>query len=194
MPAMDPELKQYIDQKVNEEVARRFKELAETAGKPNRMALVASKGSLDMAYPPLILGTTAASLGWEVGIFFTFYGLDILHKDRLHHLKVGPVGNPAMPPPIQALPFLKVPNLVGALPGMTAVATTMMKSWIARAQLPTIPQLLDIARECDVQLFACATTMGLMGIRQSDLIDGAKCAGAAAFLDYAADAKVAMFI
>jgi peroxiredoxin family protein len=191
---MDPELKQYIDQKVDEVVARRFKELAGPTATPIRMALVASKGTLDMAYPPLILGTTAASLGWEVGIFFTFYGLDILHKDRMHTLKVGPVGNPAMPPPIQALPFLKVPNIVGALPGMTAMATMMMKSWIARAQLPTIPQLMDIARESGVQLYACATTMGLMGIQQSELIDGAKCAGAAAFLDFAAGAKVSMFI
>jgi peroxiredoxin family protein len=191
---MDPELKQYIDQKVDEAVARRFRELAEGAAEPSRMALVASKGTLDMAYPPLILGTTAASLGWEVGIFFTFYGLDILHKDRIQHLKVGPVGNPAMPPPIQALPWMKVPNIVGALPGMTAMATTMMKSWIARAQLPTIPQLMEIATESGVQLYACATTMGLMGIQQADLIDGAQCAGAAAFLDFASRAKVSMFI
>jgi peroxiredoxin family protein len=191
---MDPDLKRYIDDKVDEVVARRFKELAGGSGEPNRMALVASKGTLDMAYPPLILGTTAASLGWEVGIFFTFYGLDILHKDRLGNLKVGPVGNPAMPPPIHALPWMKVPNIVGALPGMTAMATTMMKSWIARAQLPTIPELMDIARECGVELYACATTMGLMGIRQADLIEGAKCAGAAAFLDFASRAKVSMFI
>jgi|GEM_PF-949581 len=151
---VDPELKRYIDQTVDEVVARRFQELAKEAAKPRRMALVASKGSLDMAYPPLILATTAASLGWEVGIFFTFYGLDILHKDRIHKLKVGPVGNPAMPPPIRALPFLKVPNIVGALPGMTAMATLMMKSWIARAKLPTIPELMDFARECEVSLYA----------------------------------------
>ena len=151
---MDPQLKQYIDQKVSEEVARRLKELAQEAVKPQRMALVASTGTLDMAYPPLILATTASSLGWEVGIFFTFYGLDILHKERIHNLKVGPVGNPAMPPPIQALPWMKVPNIVGALPGMTAMATTMMKSWIARAKLPTIPELMEVARECDVSLFA----------------------------------------
>ncbi len=193
---MDAELKQYIERKVEEEVPRRFKELAAEAAKPSRMALVASKGTLDMAYPPLILATTAASLGWEVGIFFTFYfyGLDILHKDRIHNLKVGPVGNPAMPPPIRTLPFLKVPILVGALPGMTAVATSMMKSWIARARLPTIPELMDLARDCEVSLYACAITMGLMGISQAELIPGAKCAGAAAFLDYAADAKVSMFI
>jgi peroxiredoxin family protein len=89
-----------------------------------------------------------------VGIFFTFYGLDILHKERIHKLKVGPVGNPAMPPPIRALPWMKVPNIVGALPGMTAMATGMMKSWIAQAKLPTIPELMEVARECDVSLFA----------------------------------------
>ena len=151
---MDPELKQYIDRQVDEAVARRFKELADAESRPNRIALVASKGTLDMAYPPLILATTAGSLGWEVGVFFTFYGLDILHKDRIGKLKVGPVGNPAMPAPIQALPWLKVPNIVGALPGMTAMATTMMKSWIARVKLPTIPELIDIAKEFDVSLFA----------------------------------------
>jgi peroxiredoxin family protein len=151
---MDPQLKQYIDQTVDEAVARRFQELAGGAAECSRMALVASKGTLDMAYPPLILATTAASLGWEVGIFFTFYGLDILHKDRIQKLKVGPVGNPAMPPPIQALPWMKVPNIVGALPGMTAMATTMMKGWISRAKLPTIPELMDVAKECDVSLYA----------------------------------------
>src|SRR3990172_5080076 len=154
MAALDPELKQYLDQRVDEAVARRFKALADADDRPSRMALVASKGTLDMAYPPLILATTAGSMGWEVGVFFTFYGLDILHKDRMRNLKVGPVGNPAMPPPIAALPWMKVPNIVGALPGMTAMATTMMKSWIARAKLPTIPELMEVARECDVSLFA----------------------------------------
>jgi peroxiredoxin family protein len=154
MAALDPELQRYIDRKVDEVVARRFGALAGRDDRPTRLALVASKGTLDMAYPPLILATTAGSLGWEVGVFFTFYGLDILHKERMHKLRVGPIGNPAMPAPIQALPWMKVPNLVGALPGMTAMATTMMRSWIARAKLPTIPELLDVAKECDVSLFA----------------------------------------
>lgn len=151
---MNPELEQYIEQRVDEVVARRFKDLADRDSRPSRMALVASKGTLDMAYPPLILATTAGSLGWEVGVFFTFYGMDILHRDRIGKLKVGPVGNPAMPPPLQSLPWMKVPNLVGALPGMTAMATTMMKTWIARAKLPTIPELMDIAKELKVSLFA----------------------------------------
>jgi peroxiredoxin family protein len=159
-----------------------------------RLAMVASKGTLDQAYPPLILATTAAAMGWEVGIFFTFYGLDILHKERLKHLQVSPVGNPAMPPPIAALPMFKVPTLMGALPGMTAMATTMMKGWMARAKIPPIKEMLDLCVEADVQLFACATTMGVMGIMQDDLIPQAKCAGATTFLDYAASADVSLFI
>jgi peroxiredoxin family protein len=159
-----------------------------------RLALVASKGTLDQAYPPLILATTAAAMGWEVGIFFTFYGLNILHKDRLEHLQVSPIGNPAMPPPVPALPWLQVPNVLGALPGMTAMATMMMKGMMAKASVPPVKELLDLCVESDVQLFACATTMGVMGIRQEDLIPAAKCAGATTFLDYAAEADISMFI
>src|SRR3989304_67121 len=142
--------------------------------KTKRLAMVASKGTLDQAYPPLILATTAAAMGWEVGIFFTFYGLDILHKKRLEHLQVSPVGNPAMPPPIPAIPMLKVPTFMGALPGMTAMATTMMKGWMAKAKLPTVKEMLDLCVEADVQLFACSTTMGVMGITQGELIPQAQ--------------------
>ena len=123
-----------------------------------RLALVASKGTLDMAYPPLILATTATSLGWEAGIFFTFYGLDILHKDRLERLQVSPIGNPAMPPPISSVPGLKVPNLLGVVPGMTAVATVMMKGWMEKANMPSVKELLDLCVEGAVHLYACATT------------------------------------
>ena len=151
-----------------------------------RLALVASKGSLDGAYPPLILAATAASLGWEVGIFFTFYGLDILHRKRHRKLKVAPVGNPAMP--------VSVPNLVGMLPGMTAAATRMMKGWMKRQNLPTVPEFLDMARESGVKLFACSTTMGVMGIEAKDLVPEADVAGATAFLDFAADADVSLFV
>jgi peroxiredoxin family protein len=151
-----------------------------------RLAMVASKGSLDNAYPPLILAATAASLGWEVGIFFTFYGLDVIHKRKHKKLKVAPLGNPAMP--------VAIPNLVGALPGMTAAATSMMKGWMKKASLPTVPEFLDIARESGVRLFACSTTMGVMGVHARDLVAGADIAGAAAFLDFAADADVSLFI
>ncbi|HAM55363.1 MAG: hypothetical protein A2X51_00375 [Candidatus Rokubacteria bacterium GWC2_70_24] len=162
--------------------------------RPKRLAMVASKGTLDMAYPPLILATTAASMGWETGIFFTFYGLDLLHKERIKHLQVSPIGNPAMPPPLPAIPALKVPNLLGVLPGMTAMATMMMQGWMAKAKMPTVQEMLDLCVDADVKLFACATTMGVMGIKQADLIPAAQCAGATTFLDFAGDASVSLFI
>lgn len=158
----------------------------EAAPRRRRLALVASKGSLDEAYPPLILATTAASLGWEVGIFFTFYGLDILHKKKHERLKVAALANPAMP--------VSVPSFIGALPGMESVATRMMRKWMDKASLPDVPTFLDMARESDVRLFACSTTMGVMGIEPEDLIDGADIAGATAFLDFAADADVSLFV
>lgn len=151
-----------------------------------RLAMVASKGTLDAAYPPLILAASAASLGWEVGIFFTFYGLDILHRRRHKRLRVPSLANPAMPIP--------VPNLVGALPGMTAVATAMMKRWMKRAKLPDIPAFLEMARESGVRMFACSTTMGVMRVKEKDLIPGADIAGATAFLDFAAGADVSLYI
>lgn len=151
-----------------------------------RLALVASKGTLDGAYPPLILATTAASLGWEVGIFFTFFGLDILHEDRFEKLKVASLANPAGP--------VQLPNLLGALPGATAAATAMMKKWMNTANMPSVPEFVDMSRDHGVRFFACSTTMGVMGVEEDDLIKGAEIAGAAAFLDYAADADVQLFI
>ncbi len=151
-----------------------------------RLALVASKGTLDQAYPPLILASTAVSLGWEAGIYFTFYGLDILHKERFEHLKVASLANPSGP--------IQLPNILGAIPGATAAATRVMKKWMSDARMPTVPEFLDMTRDLGVHFFACATTMGVMGVEESDLIEGADIAGAAAFLDYAADADVSMFV
>ena len=153
---------------------------------PKRMALVASKGTLDQAYPPLILATTAASMGWKVGIFLTFSGLDILHEKKHRKLKVPPLANPAMP--------VKVPNLVGAMPGMTAMATRMMKGWMKKANMPDLPQFIDMARGLGVKFYACSTTMGVMGIDEDDLIQGTEIAGAAAFLDFAAGSDIHMFV
>ncbi len=153
---------------------------------PKRLALVASKGTLDAAYPPLILATTAASLGWEVGIYFTFYGLDILHEDRYKKLKMASLANPSGP--------IRLPNWIGAIPGATAAATTVMKRWMKRSQMPDVAEFIEMAQGLDVTFFACATTMGVMGVEEGDLIEGCDIAGAAKFLDFAADADVQLFI
>jgi peroxiredoxin family protein len=154
--------------------------------KQRRIALVASKGTLDQAYPPLILATTAASLGWEAGVYFTFYGLDIIHNDRLESLKVASLANPAGP--------IQLPNLLGAMPGATAAATKMMKKWMTDARMPSVPEFIEMAQGIGVRFFACSTTMGVMGVEEDDLIKGCEIAGAAAFLDFAADADVQLFV
>src|SRR4030067_3592006 len=100
-----------------------------------RMAIVASKGTMDMAYPPLILATTAAAMDIECSIFFTFYGLDIINKSKNKKLRVPSLANPAMPVP--------VPNIIGVLPGMTSMATMMMKGWMSRVNVPSVTALLD---------------------------------------------------
>ncbi|MGQ0848352.1 MAG: DsrE/DsrF/DrsH-like family protein [Actinomycetota bacterium] len=156
------------------------------ASRPRRIALVASKGTLDQAYPPLILATTATSLGWEAGIYFTFYGLDVVHKKRFRKLKVASLANPSGP--------VQLPNLLGAIPGATAAATAVMRKWMRDARMPPISEFIEMARDSGVKFFACSTTMGVMGVEQNDLLDGCLIAGAAAFLDYASTADVQLFI
>ena len=152
-----------------------------------RLAIIASKGTLDMAYPPLILATTAIAMDMEAGIFFTFYGLNIVRKSTMNSLKVPPLANPAMPIPM--------PNLLGALPGMTAMATMMMKSWMGKAKVASISELIQIAIDGGVKMWVCQMAMEVMGVKKSDIIDGIEePVGAATFLDYAADSDISLFI
>jgi peroxiredoxin family protein len=150
------------------------------------VALIASKGTLDMAYPPLILATTAAAMDMEAAIFFTFYGLEIVKKSKSGHLKVPPLANPAMPVPM--------PNIIGVLPGMTRMASWMMQDWMKKGGVPTIPDLLDMAKENGVRLIACQMSLDVLGIKKEDLLDGLEFAGAGAFLDFAADADITLFV
>ena len=169
---------------VREEIERAAKR--DSAAK--RAAIIASKGTLDWAYPPLILSTTAAACGMETHVFFTFYGLNIIHRDFERKLRVSPVGNPAMPMPVP------MPNIVTALPGMGPAATGMMKSMFKKKNVATIPELLDSARESGVHLIACQMTMEVFGYDEGDFVDGVEFAGAAAFLSQARRAHTTLFI
>jgi peroxiredoxin family protein len=153
-----------------------------------KAAIIASKGTLDFAYPPLILATTAAATGMETHVFFTFYGLNIIHKDFESKLKVSPVGNPAMPTP------MPMPNLVTVIPGMGPMATSMMKSKFDKKHVATIRELLDVARETDVHLIACQMTMEVFGYREDEFIEGVEFGGAASFLSEARRAHVTLFV
>jgi peroxiredoxin family protein len=160
---------------------------AKRAAKPKKLAIIATKGTLDWAYPPLILATSAASLGWDAGIFFTFYGLSILNKDR--KLEVGTTGNPAMPMPVP------MPQLLTALPGMTPMATQMMKRQFKQHGVASIDELLDLAVELGVKLIPCGMTMDVFGYSEKEFIDGVDpVCGATHFLSWAADADVSLFI
>jgi peroxiredoxin family protein len=166
--------------------------------KPNRLALIASKGTLDWAYPPFILASAAASMGWEVGVFFTFYGLTLLLKD--YQPEVSPLGNPAMP---MRMPFgpgsfqdinWPIPTAMMAAPGFSALATRLMKQTFKNKGVATITELRETCGECGVDLIACTLTMDVFGFKKEDFIDNISYAGAATFLQYAKDADVQLFV
>ena len=152
-----------------------------------KMAIIASKGTLDMAYPPFILATTAAALGWEVQIFFTFYGLQLLRKS-LKKIKISPLANPAMPMPVP------MPVLISSLPGMQSMATTMMKQKIKKHGVASLEDLRAMCLEADIKMIACQMTIDLFEFKQSEFIDGIELGGAATFLEFAGEADVTLFI
>lgn len=156
-------------------------------GQPKRMAIIASKGALDMAYPPLILASTAAALDYEVQIFFTFYGLTLLRKD-LSNVKISPLANPAMPMP------LPMPVMVAALPGMESMATMMMKQKLKKHGVASLEELRTACLEAGVKLIACQMTLDLFEFDKAEFIDGIEYGGAATFLEFAGKSDVTLFI
>lgn len=181
MSELSPEMEKLIDQRVQEALKG-----SGLATQKQRVALIASQGKLDAAYPPLIIASTAAAMEMETAIFFTFYGLYILHKKRGANLQVPPIANPAMPIPM--------PNIIGMLPGMTPMATMMMKGMFGKVKVPSVPELLEMCVEGGVRIIACQMTMDAMGIKKEELIDGIEVGGAATFLGYAAESSVNMFM
>ncbi|MDD3530843.1 MAG: DsrE/DsrF/DrsH-like family protein [Gallionellaceae bacterium] len=194
MPADLAALEDWLDRRLDEKLAER------AANKVPSLALIATKGTLDMAYPPFILASTAAALGWNASIFFTFYGLELLKKDL--HLKVSPQGNPAMP---MKMPFgpdwlkrinLPIPNLVsGNLPGFEGLATTLMEQTVKAKGVPSIKELRDICIESEVRLVACQMTVDLFNYRQDEFIpEIAEWIGATTYLGEARHADVCLFV
>jgi peroxiredoxin family protein len=180
---VDELVRERLDRLVAEQVAEAMKQ----DPAKNKMAIIASKGTLDMAYPPLILASAAAAMGEEVEIFFTFYGLNIIKKGGAKQLKVAPIANPAMPVPM--------PNIVGMLPGMTPMATWMMKSqFFGKHNVAPVEDLLQECVDLGVKLIACQMTMDVMGIKATDLIEGVEIGGAATMINFANDAHLTLFI
>jgi peroxiredoxin family protein len=148
-----------------------------------RLVIVLTKATLDEAYPAFILATTGAATGMEVDLYFTFWGMKLLDKRTAKKTKLSPVGNPGM----------GMPNILAVLPGATALATAMMKRKIKK-YWPTLPEMMEQAKEMGVHMHACSPTMGLMGLTEKDLIDGVDIVGASSFISWASDNAVTIFI
>ncbi|MCX7174754.1 MAG: DsrE/DsrF/DrsH-like family protein [Proteobacteria bacterium] len=187
-----------IDEILPGKIEEKLKEIQES--KTPSLAIIATKGTLDWAYPPFILASTASALGWDVSVFFTFYGLNLLRKD-VGGLKVSPLGNPGMP---MKMPFgpdwfkginWNIPNLVQAgIPGFETMATTLMKQTISNNGVASVEELRSACQEGDVKFIACQMTVDLFGFSHDDFIAGLDYAGAATFLPVAQKADVSLFM
>jgi len=200
MTSMDTkEFDELINRRLDEILPKKLEELK--AARTPSMTIISTKGTLDWAYPPFILSSTAAALGWNVSVFFTFYGLQLLRKD-LSDLKVSPLGNPGMP---MKMPFgpqwfqainWNIPNAVQAvIPGFESLATGLMKQTIKNKGVATIPELRELSIEAGVNLIGCQMTVDLFGFSHDDFIpEVQEYVGAASFLPMARDADVSLFV
>ena len=196
---LDELIKRRLDELLPQKLEEKLAELREK--KTPSMTIIATKGTLDWAYPPFILASTAAALGWNVSMFFTFYGLILLKKD-ISDLKVSPLGNPGMP---MKMPFgpdwfrginWNIPNVIEAgIPGFESLATVLMKQTIHNKGVASIPELRSASIEAGVNLIGCQMTVDLFGFKHDDFIPEVKeYVGAATFLPMARDADVSLFI
>jgi len=156
-----------------------------------RMSMIVTKGTLDWAYPPFILATTAAAMGLDVTMFFTFYGLTLLKKKL--DLKISTLGNPAMEMPMFGM-HMAMPNVISAIPGVDSAATAMMKNLIKKKGVASIEELRSMALESEVKMIACQMTMDLFEYSKDDMIDGPVLGGAATYIENATKCDVNLFI
>jgi peroxiredoxin family protein len=165
--------------------------MSEDANNQKSMTIIVTKGTLDWAYPPFILATTAAAMDVKTTMFFTFYGLSLLMKKL--DLKVSPLGNPAMKMPMMGM-HMGMPNLVGMLPGVTSGASMMMKNMIKNKGVASIEELRDMALEADVNMIACQMTLDLFEMKKEDMIDGITLGGAATYMENALKSDINLYI
>ena len=155
-----------------------------------KLGIIATKGTLDWAYPPFILASTAAALGYETQIFFTFYGLQLMRKEL--NLKVSPLGNPGMPMPMAMDKWF--PVLGTALPGMEAVMTSMMKAKMKSKGVASVEELRELCIEAEVKMVACQMTVDLFDFTHDNFIDGLEYGGAATFFEFAGETDICLYI
>lgn len=155
------------------------------------MSIIVTKGTLDWAYPPFILATTAAAMDIKTTMFFTFYGLPLLNKKL--DLEVSTLGNPAMKMPMMGM-HMSMPNLVGMLPGVTAGTTAMMKNLVKKKGVASIEDLREAAVDTEVRMIGCQMTMDLFEFSKDDMIDGIEIGGAATYMEVATKSDINLYI
>jgi peroxiredoxin family protein len=162
-----------------------------TGDNTKKMSIIVTKGTLDWAYPPFILATTAAAMGLEVSMFFTFYGLVLLKKKL--NLKISTLGNPAMEMPMMGM-HMSMPNWVSAIPGIDSAASAMMKNLIKGKGVASIEELRSMAVEAEIKMVACQMTLDLFEYKREDLIDGPELGGAATYIEMATKSDINLYI
>lgn len=156
-----------------------------------KMAFICSKGNLDMAYPALIMGWAALGEGVDVIIFFTFWGLDLINKKRVDKLQLAPVANTSMKTGMMGFPIdMGIPQIVGVLPGMTAVATALMKKKMEELEVPPVREMLEMLHDAGAKLYACKMTVDMMGLTREDFMDGVEIVTAGDFIDMTEGAQI----
>lgn len=155
-----------------------------------KLAIIATKGTLDWAYPPFILSSTAAALGYEVQIFCTFYGLQLLKKKL--DLSVSPLGNPGMPMPMGMDKWFPVAGT--ALPGMQSIMTAMMKQKMKSKGVASVEELRSLCLEAEVKMIACQMTVDLFDMNTAEFIDDIDYGGAATFFEFAGESDICLYM
>lgn len=160
--------------------------------KNRHIAFICSKGNLDMAYPALVMGWAALGNGIDVTIFFTFWGLDMINKSRVDHLEIAPVANTSMKMNMMGVPgYLGIPQIMGVIPGMTAIATALMNSKMKGLGVPPVREYLQMLVDAGAKLYACKMTVDMMGLSMDDFIEGVdSIVTASDFMDMTDDAQI----
>jgi peroxiredoxin family protein len=155
--------------------------------KQRKLCIICSKGTLDMAYPGLVLANAALMEGIDVTMFFTFWGLDMIADKKMDNLQVTPLGNPSM-----AMPNgMGIPNMMSMLPGMTGFATSMMKKEIAKLDFPPVREYLQMIADAGGELYGCKMSMDMMGLTDADLFEEVNAVvGAMEFMEMSEGAQI----
>ncbi len=193
----EAQMTEWLNKRLDELLPAKLQEIDDA--RTPALSIIATKGTLDWAYPPFILASTASALGWDSSIFFTFYGLLLLKKEIKSD--VSPLGNPAMP---MKMPFgpkwfqdyeWPMPNLLMAgVPGFEKVATGLMKQTFKNKGVASVDELRELCIEAEVTMYACQMTVDVFGFSHDEFIDGVDYVGAASFLPMARESDVCLFI